>query len=609
MENTEINEIIAENSRRNAALTPAPYNQLTGEGCCGERVSACGCRLPIAMLADCAHYEQLDEHEQQLVRIKYDFEYWCATCATIRDKLTGQPVRFFLNSPQRRLVALLEEQRAAGHPIRVVLLKARQWGGSTVVQMYMAWMQLVRHTGWNSLICGHLRQSARAIKGMYKLLLRNYPPHLLDDDSPITFKNYEGSSDVQVLSGRDSLVIMGTAVSEDAVRGYNLAMAHLTEVAFWPETPHHAPQDVMRSVNGTVTRIPDSVIVLESTANGVGNFFHTEWLRAQSRQSDKVAMFVPWYEIEIYRTPVRDAAALWQSFDDYERALWADGLTLEMIQWYHDKRRESASHAAMMAEFPTTATEAFVCSGHSVFDTAQLERLREQCCVPLATGDVVAQHKTLRDVHFVPMATGLMSVWNHPEPGEKYVVSVDIGGRTERADYSVVAVMQQGDGVRRRARVVAQWRGHIDHDLLAWKAAQIATLYNRALLVVECNSLLNDRSQGASSEFLLDEIARHYANLYRRTGNKAGFFTDSRRKPAMIHNMIAAVRDARYVERDHEAVNEMMTYEQHGAVFEAQAGHHDDILMTRAIALWVMRPAQQSPAINAADKPALLGNG
>ncbi len=84
-----------------------------------------------------------------------------------------------------------------------------------------------------------------------------------------------------------------------------------------------------------------------------------------------------------------------------------------------------------------------------------------------------------------------------------------------------------------------------------------------------------------------------------------GFLTERQKKPAIIANLIAAVRDAAYVERDHEAVNEMMTYEQHGAVYEAQAGHHDDIVMTRAIALWVVRPAKATASIAAADKAAL----
>ncbi|MBO4871723.1 MAG: hypothetical protein J5565_07075 [Muribaculaceae bacterium] len=604
----EIAAIIEENERRKIALT-SPYDPVKGIGCCGRRVQCRDEWLPQAVVDECPDYSALPEVERRRVRVRHDFEYWCATCATVRDKLTGQPVRLTLNAPQRRVLAIMESQRTAGQPVRVILLKARQWGGSTLVQMYMAWMQLVRHTGWNSLICGHLRQSARSIKGMYRLLLRHYPRELLDDDAPkIEFKNFEGSSDVQVITGRDSLVIMGTAVSEDAVRGYNLAMAHLTEVAFWPETAMHSPQDVMRSVNGTVTRTADTVVALESTANGVGQFFHTEWLRANTGESDKQPVFVPWYEIELYRSPVRDVLHLWESMDDYERGLWRDGRTLEMIQWYHDKRKEAASHAAMMAEFPTTDTEAFVCTDHGVFDLEHLDRMRQHCQPPQFTGDVEADYKTVNHVHFVQAASGLMKVWRLPEPGVKYVVAVDIGGRSDESDYSVIAVLDVRDPANSKPEVVAQWRGHLDHDLLAWKAAQVATLYNRAPLVVESNTLETGRgTEGADGKFLLHEIARTYPALYRRNATHFGFHTNVSTKKAMLSNLIAAVRDGTYIERDHEALDEMATYEHtSNGAYEAKKGHHDDILITRAIGLWMARESRSShPAISPTDMKSL----
>ena len=587
----KIKAIIEENKRRNIALSPPHYDPVKGIGGCGHRVQVRDLWLPKTLLDEYPNFDALPELQQRRLRVKHDFEYWCATCATVRDKLTGQPVRLILNAPQRRVLAIMEKQRIAGLPIRIILLKARQWGGSTLVQMYMAWMQLVRHTGWNSLICGHLRQSARSIKGMYRLLLRNYPTELLDDNTQkIAFKNFEGSSDVQIISERDSLVITGTAVSEDAVRGYSLTMAHLTEVAFWPETAMHSPHDVMRSVNGTVTRTPDTVVVLESTANGVGRFFHTEWLRACAGESDKQPVFVPWYEIEMYRAPVRDVKHLWENMDDYERRLWYEGRTLEMIQWYHDKRKEAPNHAAMMAEFPTTDTEAFVCTDHGVFDLEHLDKMRQRCQPPQFLGDIEAQYKTVKNVHFVPADSGLMKMWHMPEPGVKYVVAVDIGGRSDESDYSVIAVLDVRDPANRKPEVVAQWRGHIDHDLLAWKAAQIATFYNKAVLLVESNTLESGHStEGADGKFLLSEIARKYSAIYRRSVTHLGFHSNSSTKKSMITNLNAAIRDGTYIERDHEAIDEMTTYEQKSnGAFGAKKGHHDDILITRAMALWLV---------------------
>ena len=134
MENTlYLNEILDENARRQAQLDEDRYDPLTGVGCCGERVQAGGNPIPAAVLARSPDYLSLDPLEQERRRIVEDFEYWCVRCATIKDKMTARNVPLILNRPQRRLLAVMEEQRIAGRPVRVILLKARQWGGSTLV--------------------------------------------------------------------------------------------------------------------------------------------------------------------------------------------------------------------------------------------------------------------------------------------------------------------------------------------------------------------------------------------------------------------------------------------------------------------------------------------
>ena len=118
--------------------------------------------------------------------------------------------------------------------------------------------------------------------------------------------------------------------------------------------------------------------------------------------------------------------------------------------------------------------------------------------------------------------------------------------------------------------VVAQWRGHTDHDLLAWKAAQIAMYYHKALLVIESNTLETEAYGSGNAAYILDEIADYYPNIYcrqvvdRLTGMRSpqvGFHTNRATKPLVVNHHIATVRDSRYVERDTEAVNEHSTYE------------------------------------------------
>ncbi|MBQ6166835.1 MAG: hypothetical protein IJK41_05325 [Muribaculaceae bacterium] len=594
-----IDAVLVENARRRAALDGEHYDPIKGEGCWGERVEAGGCLVPKKVLDDNPLYAMMEPLQQERLRIVEDFEFWCARCVKIHDKMSCRSVPFVLNRPQRKLLAVMEEQRTAGQPIRVILLKARQWGASTMVQMYMAWMQLVRHKGWNSVICCHKQSTSKAIKRMYNLMIEHYPKDMLDDgaqDHPLRFTKLEGQPNVQQIEARECLLITASSRSEDAVRGYDISMAHLSEVAFWQESKMHNPDDVLRSVCGSVTLKPESVIVLESTADGVGTYFHDEWLRATRGTSDKVPVFVPWYEIGIYSREVEDVQALWDAMDNYERALWDDGRTLEQIYWYHCKRSEQREHALMMSEFPSSASEAFATSGRHVFSREELDRLAKGCRAPLAVGEVqgaaMSGHRAKENVRFYESSAGQLKVWDMPvtrSPSPvRYMAVVDVGGRSDGSDYSVVAVWRVGDEFNKPA-IVAQWRGHIDHDQLAVKAMQIAVFYNKALLVVESNTLTNEAARAGESDYILERLKQLYGNVYQRSRNKLGFHTNVKTKSMSVAELVAGVREGSYIERDIEAVNEMRCYEERNRSFSAAKGKHDDILMTRAIGLYLMR--------------------
>lgn len=608
--------IIEENRRRNEAIN-TPYDPVTGEGCIGERtlVDASsigqGARvwLPATMLADPKYPVAMGNADSWVtLRCHHDFEFWCVTCVKIKDKLTGQDVPFRLNAPQRRVAAIFERQRMERRPIRAIMLKARQWGGSTLTQMYMAWIQSVHCRNWHSLICAHVKDTAASIRGMYSKMLASYPERYWEGDVPPKFSPFERSTNIREIAGRGCRVTVGSAENQEAVRGRDYAMAHLSETAFWSDSTTRSPEKFIRAVCGAIALVPYSLIVMESTANGVGNYFHNEWLRAKGGESDKVPIFVPWNEIEIYRLPVADPRKLWESMDGYEHDLWEHGLTLEMINWYHHKRAEYSSHTMMKAEYPTDDVEAFACTGHNVFSAEAVERLREGCAPPRLVGelmgDAVSGVESLRGVRFVEDRLGGLQVWREPEQGassSRYVVAVDIGGRSAASDYSVVAVIDRGVAV---PEVVAQWRGHIDHDLLTWKSAQIARWYADALLVIESNTL-ESSSGGENALYTLSQLNGVYHNLYRRPRlaqvgdtleSRIGFHTNRATKSLIITNLIAMVRDGGYVERCNEACNELATYEQlPNGSYAAKVGCHDDILMTRAIALYVAVTTQVAP--------------
>lgn len=521
-----------------------------------------------------------------------DFQNWAWHCVRIRDKLTGLQVPFSLNRPQRRVLEIMEDQRKRDRPIRLIMLKARQWGGSTLVQMYMAWIQLTQRRNWHSIICAHAQGISSTIRGMLTSMLATYPTELWAEREGPGLRRYEGSATTLEMAGRGCRVTLATAQNPEASRGLDVSMAHLSEVAFYPDTPMRAPGDLVRAVCSGIPQQPMTLIALESTANGQGDYFHREWLRAEQGRSDKAPVFVPWHEIDMYALPVSHAAGLWEELEDHERDMWRriPDLTLEQLAWYHHTALQYPDRVSMMREYPTTPQEAFQSTDCAVFAAAHVEALRLGCREP-RRGDVdCTPVQSLSSPRFTPDPRGRMSVWAMPDPKARagdYVVGVDVGGRSDRADWSVISVV---DTRGPRPEVAAQWRGHIDMDLLGWKAMAVAQFYAQALLVVESNTLESDRA--ADGEYVLSLLSRSYRNLYRRAtpaGTQAvGFHTNRSTKSALVAQMVALAREQGYVERDHGACDEMSQYQrQPNGAYAARSGCHDDIIMSRALALYV----------------------
>ena len=275
----------------------------------------------------------------------------------------------------------------------------------------------------------------------------------------------------------------------------------------------------------------------------------------------------------------------------------------------------------MASEAPSNDIEAFKHSGKRVFDIYRIEDLKKNTRPPRFIGDIQGQatigKKALLQLKFKQDKQGILQIWELPETDiqvrHRYLVTVDIGGRSRGSDYSVISVIDRFPMLLGgKPEIVAQWRGHIDHDLLAWKAAQIAQFYGKALLVIESNTLeTKDKERdtdGDHTEFILNQIADVYDNLYARSNSetdiregkprKWGFHTNTATKPLIIDHLVTCVRNAAWIERDINATDELGFYEKkdngsHGAI----SGQHDDILMTRAIGLYICYREMELPKI------------
>lgn len=677
----EISAILKENEARIQRIN-TKFNPITGEGSTGERflltIDDFPIRhqwLPVAMrdiplikqLKECGTVRQFlieltgqatfNDRQKVIeqftrVRFRHDFAFWAAAYVKIQSKIPGEgEILFRLTRPQRRFVEALEEKRTSNQPIRFVLLKARQWGGSTTSQLYMMWLQVVHKVGLNSVIVSQTKKTSFAIKAMFDRALNAYPAEFLHrmgepyDPSEKRIENVGLSGDYKRVPSRDCTITVASYEAPDALRGDAYALVHCSEVGLWAPTEKKTPESVVRAACSGVVYRPYTMIIYESTANGTGNFFHREYEAAKAGRSQFSALFISWYDIDLYSIPFesdeeREIFARWlyknrkndtvtsnrEEPGKYLWWLWEQGATLEAINWYVTERRGKSDHGVMASEYPSDDVEAFVHSGEMVFDRYKVEEFRSACRPPRYIGEVYADgdegEDALTNLRFNEDEQGKLWIWEQPEipePDEKEIVTdryltvVDIGGRSNKADWSVIVVfdrlfMMDGD----RPSVVAQWYGHIDMDRLAWKAAQIAAYYDNSLLVIESNTLETHDPErqvdGDQSHYILNQIKNVYDNLYARRQSeeeiregaprKYGFHTNTATKPLIISTLVKVVRDHLYTERDERCLDEFLTYErkQNGA-YGAIVGRHDDLLMTRAIGLHICFREMELPKI------------
>lgn len=294
----------------------------------------------------------LSQKERQIrLRLRDDFEHYSAKVLKIRTKAGSiEPLR--LNRAQQYIHERLEDQRQRTGKVRALILKGRQQGASTYTEARLYW-RVTHRRGVRAFILTHEAESTAAIFEMAE----RYHEHCHSLVKPST-----GASNAKelVFDKLDSAYKVGTAGNKGVGRGTTVQYFHGSEVAFWPHASEHA-----KGILQAVPDEPDTEVILESTANGVGNYFHEQWQLAEAGDTDFISIFVPWYWQPEYRaTPPAD----WEA-NELEHALAeAYGLDAEQLAWRRRKVSELSvggtdGEAAFRQEYPLTSQEAFAVSG------------------------------------------------------------------------------------------------------------------------------------------------------------------------------------------------------------------------------------------------------
>jgi hypothetical protein len=269
----------------------------------------------------------------------------------IRTKDNGLQ-KFVLNKAQEYIHAKLEEQRKETGRVRAIILKGRQQGSSTYVGGRFMW-RVTHSKGVRAFILTHEDDATQNLFDMSKRYFEHLPPFVKPETSSSNAKE-------MVFSRLDSGYKVGTAGNKAVGRSQTNQYFHGSEVAFWPNAAEHA-----KGVLQTIPDSPGTEIIYESTANGVGNFFHVQWKQAEAGLSDFIAIFVPWYWQDEYRkdipkgfTPTSDEVDLMGQYS----------LSPDQVYWRRLKIVELAAdgtngESAFKQEYPLNAAEAFQTSG------------------------------------------------------------------------------------------------------------------------------------------------------------------------------------------------------------------------------------------------------
>ncbi len=293
-------------------------------------------------------------------RLKDDFIHYARKCLKIRTK-SGKIEPFELNKAQLHIHNELERQKGETSKVRALILKGRQQGCSTLIggRFY----HKVSHTpGTQAFILTH---ALDATQNLYKMAQRYY------ENTPALVKPQVSTSNAKelIFGLLDSGYKLGTAENKAVGRSATIQLLHGSEVGFWNNASEHA-----KGIMQAVPNAPGTEIILESTANGVGNYFHQMWQSAEAGLSDFRAIFVPWFWQDEYKTEVSDDFSLTES----ELALAEQySLTNEQLAWRRSKITDLQINGAdgeksFMQEYPNNPNEAFQLTGEDSFIQSDL---------------------------------------------------------------------------------------------------------------------------------------------------------------------------------------------------------------------------------------------
>ena len=348
------------------------------------------------------------------------------SCLKIRTK-SGAVVPFRLNAAQQKLYAVAKRQQDEGKPVRIIILKARQLGFSTLTEALLFHACATR-ANVNALVVAHREDATANLFRMSKLFYDELPapvkPMLRTSNAQeLVFENPSRASR-GALPGLRSRFRCATAGGRGIGRSDTLQCVHISEYAFWPEGSESKAATLAGILQAVPSR-PGTMVIIESTANGCEDF-KDRWDAAVAGENDFEPVFFAWFENPDYAMPVEPGIE-WTAEERETRERYS--LSWEQLRWrrWCIANNCGGSRDMFRQEYPANPDEAFLYSGSGVFDNALVIRRREEAAPPVRRGRFVPGNKDGESV-WQDDDAGEICIYRECEPGHPYVLGGDTAG-------------------------------------------------------------------------------------------------------------------------------------------------------------------------------------
>lgn len=508
-------------------------------------------------------------------------------------------IPFKLNTPQIKLYNKIKEIKGQNKPVRIIILKARQMGFSTLTEAIL-FKEVVTRTNVTAGIITHESKATNNLFTMSKLYYDNLPkemkPQIMNRNAQeLVFNNKDNT-------GLNSKISCMTA-GDGAGRSGTYNFLHLSELAFWSGDKKEAYISLMQ----TVPNNSNSMVIIESTANGY-EFYKELWDKAVSNESDFIPFFVGWNELEEYSMPYTG----FELDEEEKRLQQVYGVTLEQLEWRRWCIRNNCGGDIDIfhQEYPICPEEAFLNTGSCVFNTQIIHNRIQQLDKPLrigyfeydyddtlqpygrrnpTTGKLYPKYK-MSNIRWVESKKGYIKIYEIPNSPE--IVNYAIGGDTAGSgtDYFTAHVINS-----KTYKQCAVFKRQMDADLYTKQMYCLGMYYNKALIGIENNFDKYPVRELNRLGYPNQYVRENEEKISHKTMKEFGFRTDLKTRPAIISNLVQYVREHSELINDLDTLKEMLEfiYTDTGRA-EAQEGSHDDLVMGLAIALRIVEQVSYS---------------